>query len=150
MEILERYYEQLEKKGLSSSTIRQHKQSISRFMRWFHTMPELKNGDLLGWQKVIRKDIRQFRRLSGKGLDADGSSAMKKCLSIGTINNTVKHLKQFFAWLLDQNFIPDNPCDEVELIPEDRFKAKWIEKQVERRLINEMRVRSSNTNKHQR
>jgi hypothetical protein len=61
MGILERYYEQLEKKGLSRSTIRQHKQSISRFMRWFHTMTELKNGDLFGWQKVIRKDIRQYR-----------------------------------------------------------------------------------------
>ncbi|MCH5585203.1 hypothetical protein MK805_09500 [Shimazuella sp. AN120528] len=34
-----------------------------------------------------------------------------------------------------KNLIPDNPCDEVELIPEDRFKTKWIDKQVERRLI---------------
>jgi site-specific recombinase XerD len=143
MEISDRYYGQLEEKGLSGSTIRQHKQSMSRFIRWFHTMPELKTGDSSGWQKVIRKDIRQFRRLSGKGLYANGSLAMKKCLSVGTINNTVKHLKQFFAWLLDQNLIPDNPCDEIELIPEDRLKAKWMDKQVERRLINEMRVRSS-------
>ncbi|MBA4495049.1 hypothetical protein ACFO25_09650 [Paenactinomyces guangxiensis] len=102
MKILERYYVELEKKGLSSSTIRQHQQSISRFMKWFNTMSEFKDNDFSGWQKVIPKDIQQFRRLSGKGLYADGmgTTEMKKSLSVGTINNTVKHLKQFFGWLL--------------------------------------------------
>lgn len=150
MEILKNYFEELENRGLASSTIRQHQQSIFRFKKWFNTMMEFSEDDSSAWQKVIRRDIRQFRRLAGKGLFADGNLKMEKALSVGTINNTVKHLKQFFTWLMEQNLIPDNPCDAVEQIPEDRFKTKWIDKQLERRLINEMRLRSSSSNERQR
>jgi integrase/recombinase XerD len=136
MATLNDYFAHLEKKGLDQSTIEGHRSSINRFLAWL----EKKEGGTTGGggmsalRKAFQKHINQFKKSSGKDLQ----------LSVGTINLTIRHLKQFYAWLLDQRLVPDNPAEEVSYIPEDRLKAKWITESQERALFAEIRLRLGN------
>jgi integrase/recombinase XerD len=132
---IESYYDFLIEKGLSKSTIIQHRSSINRFYRWFMEKNKGITTDedqLSVLRLVFQKHIKQFQDTASKRW------------KVGTINNTVKHLKQLFSWMLKNKMIPDNPCEETKLIPEDRLKAKWLTEQQERALFSEIRLRLGN------
>jgi integrase/recombinase XerD len=138
---MESYYDYLIEKGLSQSTIHQHRSSINRFYRWFMNYNRgisVEDDQLSIMRLVFQKHIKQFQDVASKRW------------KVGTINNTVKHLKQLFVWMLDNKMIPDNPCAESKLIPEVQLKAKWITEPQERKLFAELRMLLGNPNQYRK
>ncbi|WP_028778606.1 hypothetical protein [Shimazuella kribbensis] len=68
----------------------------------------------------------------------------------GTINLTIRHLKQCLACLLEHKLIPDNPAEDIGYIPEDRLKPKWITEQQERKLFAEFRLLLGNQKQYRK
>ncbi len=82
------YYGYLVEKGLSPSTIHQHRSSINRFYHWFmnYNRGITKEDDQLsGMRLVFQKHIKQFQ------------DAASKRWKVGTVNNTVN---------ISRNFLP--------------------------------------------
>jgi site-specific recombinase XerD len=142
MKTLDTYFAYLEQKGLSEKTIKTHQSNIKRFLDWFIEQEQLDQDGLLALRQVTTKDVNGFKRTAGKGYTKRDGSAVK-ALKVGSINKILAQLKQCFAWMMDQGLIPDNPCQDVDLIPEERLKAKWLDKQQERKLRNELRIRNN-------
>lgn len=136
------YYAYLEKKGLSKSTVATYRSSINRFVAWLEQKEahEMADGGLTALQKAFQKHIQLFKKTAGKDLK----------LKAGTINLTIRHLKQCFSWMLANKLVPDNPAQEIKYIPEDRLKTKWITEQQERKLFAELRLLLGNPKQYRK
>jgi integrase/recombinase XerD len=139
---LANYFASLEQKGLSKATISSHQTSINRFVTWLEKqeVKTIEDGGLAALQKAFQKHIQHFKKTASKDLN----------WKAGTINLTIRHLKQCFSWLLENKMIPDNPAEEIHYIPEDRLKAKWITEQQERKLFAELRLLLGNPKKYRK
>ncbi|WP_084731617.1 phage integrase N-terminal SAM-like domain-containing protein [Seinonella peptonophila] len=126
------YYTYLEHKGLSPTTITSHRSSINRFILWIEQKEThmADSEELTILQKAFQKHIQLFKKSASRELK----------WKAGTINLTIRHLKQCFTWLLEQKLIPDNPAKEIKYIPENRLQPKWITEQQERKLFAELRL----------
>ncbi|MXQ52530.1 tyrosine-type recombinase/integrase [Shimazuella alba] len=126
------YFDHLERKGLHQATIQAHRSSIYRFVTWMGKKEHhlLEDDGISVLQKVFQKHIQLFKKTAGKEMNCKA----------GTINLTIRHLKQCLAWLLEHKLIPNNPAEEIGYIPEDRLKPKWITEQQERKLFAELRL----------
>jgi integrase/recombinase XerC/integrase/recombinase XerD len=136
------YFDHLVQRGLHQATIQAQRSSILRFITWMGKKePHLLEDDKISvLQKVFQKHIQLFKKTAGKEMNCKA----------GTINLTIRHLKQCLAWLLEHKLIPDNPAEEMKYIPEDRLKTKWITEQQERKLFAELRLLLGNPKQYRK
>jgi integrase/recombinase XerC/integrase/recombinase XerD len=77
----------------------------------------MESEELIVLQKSFQKHIQLFKKSASRELK----------WKTGTINLTIRHLKQRFTWLLEHKLIPDNPAKEIKYIPENQLQPNVLQ-----------------------
>lgn len=125
---LEQYTTRLEALGKSSLTIRQHRSSLNRFMKWLDDEGAAwGNMGLQAVEQATTMDIRNFRKW------------LTNNLKPSTARQTLGHLRSFFDFLIERGVSIDNPVEHIDTVIQVRTAPKWLDHNEQNALIRSVR-----------
>ncbi|MGG3278976.1 tyrosine-type recombinase/integrase [Paenibacillus solani] len=133
-EMFEVYLQNLDRKGLATSTINNYKATWSTFKKWIlRTDPDLQDAG-----QATQKDIADFKRYMMEHGGKGGGPAKPSTMQL-----TFVHLNAIFLYFAEQKLIPDNPVGPVKKPPAPRRTPKWLGRNEQNAFLREIRKSGS-------
>lgn len=134
-------------KQLRPKTMQSYEQSLRLFQRWLDEEQKITDVKLIR-EQVIRKyivDLQErgkytyYSKDETKTINYPDRRRDYRCkISNTTINNYIRNIKVFFAWLDEQQSISKNPMIKIKQLPNNRKAKDFITDEEFSRLIGRL------------
>ncbi len=133
-----------ETKGLSKKTLNSYEQTLRLFGRFLLDTYQVKSGKTVT-EAMIRQYVKYLQERgkytvasneAGKPLNQpDNRSDLGRPLSTATINNYLRNIKVFFAFLKEQRYVKTNTAEKVRLLKAPRKAPSFLSDEEMLRLL---------------
>ncbi|MDD5054726.1 MAG: tyrosine-type recombinase/integrase [Candidatus Peribacteraceae bacterium] len=124
---LERVVAALLQRDVSRNTQLALRSDLKCFLQWYAQ----KNGEAFRFQRVVMRDITDFR------------DDLSKTLSPATTNRRLVNVRLFLQEAVELDVIPKNPAKRVKQVATQSLASKGLTKQEARRLMKEVEIRAN-------
>ncbi len=127
-ESMESILRKMGERDYSSNTAIAIWRDLKNFIAWYMEI----NNEAFRFERVTQRDIRDYR-----------DQAMKKELSVATINRRLSTLNQFFSVAVEHQYIEKNPVSGVKQLAKQSLAPKSLSQSETRRLLKEVEIRGN-------
>ena len=146
-EAIKLYMDYCSSRQLRSKTQESYLQALRLFSSWFtriqhqteiQAITEKRLRDYVGWLRNRGKYTSSYCPDTATTNEPTHRRDYNKEISITTINNYLRNLRAFFAWLVDEEIIKCSPMSKIKLIPNTRVAKNYLEDVEVRTLLSNM------------
>lgn len=105
----------LQARSLSVNSQRAYRQDLQRFLDW--TAAE--------WAEITQRQVTQFKTYL----------IQEKQLAPATVNRTLTTLKKLYSWLVESNYVSDNPTKAVSLLKLTELEAQDLNQEEVQQIL---------------
>ena len=132
-------------KDLRCKTMKSYEQTLRLFERWCRETLNVYNIDDIS-ENVIRRYISDLQERGKYTYCADDTSKgynaperrrdFRQPISATTINNYLRNIRVFFAWLVEEDVLKTNPMRKVKALKQQRTAKEYMSDEDFHKLVN--------------